>query len=135
MKYDGDWSKVSCCMSFHEMAFLLDMLCCLHKEILIGPVSYKHRTDNYNDIHEYYGKCMASGEWLKLCTCDLPYTIQKLNVHVVIHVPYSQLTVHNNLQFVSLPLPHNNATIVQYAVTLCFSLYVFMTMFQCSYPC
>lgn len=56
MKYDSDWSSLPYFMCTCETSISLDMLHRLDKEILIGQISYKQRSDIYNDIHGYMKK-------------------------------------------------------------------------------
>ena len=52
IRYDKDWVTLPYFMTTHEMAFTVDMLHRLDKEILIGQISYKGLT--YNDIHGHF---------------------------------------------------------------------------------
>ena len=53
MTYDSDWFSLPYFMCTRETAISMDMLYRLDKEILIGQVSYKQRSDIYNEIHGY----------------------------------------------------------------------------------
>ena len=60
--YDEEWATLQYFMSTRETVFTMDMMCCLHKEILIGQISYKGPT------YTIYMDMLRPKAWMKTGT-------------------------------------------------------------------